>query len=228
MNYDKSNMLGVLEAFPEQCKEAVKLVRGVKVKGKFSNICVCGLGGSGIGGELLKPLAKKMLIFAHHSYGLPSFVNKNSLVVVVSYSGNTEESLSAYAEAKKRKAKVIAITSGGKLAEKDKNAIIVPTGYEPRAAIGYLFLTMVAVLSSNGIIPNQSAAINEAIRLLRPKESCKMAFMLAKKLYRKIPVFYASEDMGAVAYRIKTQVNENAKQPAFYHVFPEMNHNEIL
>ncbi|MBR9691268.1 bifunctional phosphoglucose/phosphomannose isomerase [Candidatus Woesearchaeota archaeon] len=227
MTYDKENMLDILQAFPEQCKEAIRLVRGFKIKGKFDSICVCGMGGSGIGGDLLKSLAKKTLVFAHHSYGLPNFVNKKSLVFVISYSGNTEETLSAYEEAKKRKAKIIAITSGGKLAEKVKDAVIIPGGLQPRASLGYLFLTMVAILSSNGLIPGQSAAMNEAIRLLIPKQISKEAFMMTKKLIGKIPVFYASDDLEAVAYRMKTQINENAKQPAFYHVFPEMNHNEI-
>ena len=227
LTFDKENMLETLQAFSEQCKEAVKLARGVKLKGKFVNICVCGMGGSGIGGELLKPFVKNIPVFSHHDYGLPNYVNKNSLVFIISYSGNTEQTLSAYSEAKKRKAKIIAITSGGKLAEKEKKAIIVPSGFQPRNAIGYLFLSMLAVLSNNRIIPNQSGAISETIRLLHPKQNSKEAFMLAKKLKDKIPVFYASEELAGAAYRMKTQVNENAKQPAFYHVFPEMNHNEI-
>ncbi|MEE9525377.1 MAG: bifunctional phosphoglucose/phosphomannose isomerase [Candidatus Woesearchaeota archaeon] len=229
MNYDKSDMLHVLEAFPAQCKDAVKLVRGFKIpKKKYSNICVCGMGGSGIGGELLKPLAKKQEIITHHDYGLPNKVNSKSLVIVVSYSGNTEESLSAFTEAKKRKAKVVSITSGGKLAEKDKQAIIIPSGYEPRAAIGYLFLTIVAVLSNNKLIPNQSSSISEAIKLLDAKITSRIAFLLAKKIIGTIPIYYINGEIGAVAYRMKTQINENSKQPGFYHVFPEMNHNEIL
>jgi glucose/mannose-6-phosphate isomerase len=226
MTYDKENMLKVLGSFPEQCRDAVKLARGVKVKGNFSNICVCGMGGSGIGGELLKPFSR-IPVFSHHDYGLPSYVRKKSLVVIVSYSGNTEETLSSYKEAKKRKAAVIAITSGGKLAEKEKKAIIIPSGLQPRAALGYLFLTMFAVLSNNKIIPSQSSAISEAISMLNTKQLSKEAFMLSKRMFGKIPVFYASNELGAAAYRMKTQVNENAKQPAFSHVFPEMDHNEI-
>ena len=164
MTYDKENMLGVLESFPEQCKEAVKLARGFKIKGKFANICVCGMGGSGIGGELLKPLAKKLNITTHHDYGLPKEVDKKSLVVCISYSGNTEETISAFDEAKKRKAKIVVITSGGKLVAKDKNAIIIPSGMQPRSAIGYLFLTMVAVLSNNGVILNQGSALYEILK----------------------------------------------------------------
>jgi len=230
VRYDKSNMLKTLEDFPKQCKKAVKLTYGFKLRKKrYKNICICGMGGSGIGGELLKPLVqyKKIRVIPHHDYGLPKEVDKDSLVIVVSYSGNTEETLSAHAEAKKRKANIIAITSGGLLADREKDAIKVPEGLEPREAIGYLFLPMVAILSKNKIIPNQSSAINEAIRKLHPKETKKKAFMLAKKLNKKIPVFYTSNELKAVAYRMKTQVNENAKQPAFTHIFPEMNHNEI-
>ena len=227
MKYDKGDMIDVLEDFPNQCKEAVLLAKGVKVKGKFSNICVCGMGGSGIGGELIKGFIKNIPVFNHHDYGLPKYINKKSLVIVVSYSGNTAETLSAFTEAKKRKAKVISITSGGKLAEKDRKAVLIPSGLQPRAAIGYLFVTMLSILSNNKVIPNQSKAIAELFRILNVKETRKKAFMLAKKMNKKIPVFYASEDLEAVAYRMKTQVNENAKQPAFSHVIPEMNHNEI-
>ncbi|MBD3354704.1 bifunctional phosphoglucose/phosphomannose isomerase [Candidatus Woesearchaeota archaeon] len=228
--YDRSNMLKILGDFPKQCRKAVKSTYGFKLKKKrYSNICVCGMGGSGIGGELLKPLVqyKNIKIIPHHDYGLPKEADKNSLVIVVSYSGNTEETLSAHSDARKKKANIIAITSGGLLGEREKDAVTVPKGLQPREAIGYLFLTMVAILSKNKIIPNQSSAINEAIRILHPKETKKKAFMLAKKMEKKIPVFYAPGELEAVAYRMKTQINENAKQPAFHHVFPEMNHNEI-
>ena len=230
MSYDKENMLGVLQDFPEQCKEAVKLAK-VSVKGKFSSICVCGMGGSGIGGDLLKSLVNNIPIYPVHGYKLPSYVDKKCLVIAVSFSGNTEETLSCYKEAKKKKMKVISITSGGKLADLDKNAIIIPKDkypdFQPRSAIGYLFLTMVAALSKNKIIPSQSGALAEVNKILNPKLCSKQGFLLAQKLKNKIPVFYASEELGAAAYRIKTAVNENAKQPSFYHIFPEMNHNEI-
>jgi glucose/mannose-6-phosphate isomerase len=228
VEYDKENMLGVLEAFSEQCKDAVKLARGVKISGKIKNIVVCGMGGSGIGGELLTKFSNHIPITAHHDYGLPKNVDKNTLVIVTSYSGNTEETLSCYDEAKKKKTKILSITSGGKLAEKDKKAVIVPSGYQPRAAIGYIFLLPLAILSNNRLVPNQGSAISEAIRHLDPRQSGKEAFMLAKKIKDKIPVFYSSNELTAVAYSMKTHVNENAKQPAFSNVIPEMNHNEIL
>ena len=226
MTYDKENMLGVLESFSEQCKEAVKLARGASIKGKFSSITVCGMGGSGLAGELLKPLAK-IPVYPVHDYNLPSYIDKKNLIIIVSYSGNTEETLSCFKQAKKKKCKILSITSGGKLAELDKKAIIIPSGMQPRSAIGYLFLTMVAVLSKARAIPNQASALNETIRILNSKLCSRQGFLLAQKLRGKIPVFYASNDLAAVAYRIKTAVNENSKQPAFHHYFPEMDHNEI-
>ena len=222
LTYDKSNMLGVLEEFPAQCKEAVKLAKGFKINGKFSNVCVCGLGGSGIGGDLLKALVSKIPVYPVHDYILPSYVDKKSLVVAVSFSGNTEETLSCFKQAKKKGIEIISITSGGKLAELDKKAIIVPKkseSFQPRSGIGYLFLTMVAVLSNNNIIPNQSSALAETIKL-SSKLCSRQGFLIAQKLRGKIPVFYSSENLAAAAYRIKTAVNENAKQPAFWHYFP--------
>jgi len=232
MIYDKSNMLGILENFRNQVKEAFKLAKKAKLpkisRSKISNIVVCGMGGSSAGGLLLAPFVKNIPLFVVRNYELPKYVNKNSLVLAVSYSGNTEETLSAYNEAKKRKATVVAITSNGKLAEKEgKNAIIIPSGFQPRIALGYTFIPMLVVLSKYKLIPNQDNAIRETIKSLVPKSTSKEGFMLSKILNAKIPVIYASEDMKGVAYVFKTLINENAKQPAFYHFLPEMNHNEI-
>jgi len=228
MTYDKENMIGVLDSFPKQCEDAAKIGRKFKIKGKFESIAVCGMGGSGIGGDLLKSLVKDIPVYPIHDYNLPKYVNKKSLVILVSYSGNTEETISCFKEAKKKRCRIFSITSGGKLSELDRNAVIVPKGYQPRNAIGYLFITMVSMLSSSRIIPNQSAAIKETLGILNPKLCGREGFLLAKRLKDKIPVFYSSEEMAMAAYRIKTAVNENSKQPAFYHYFPEMNHNEMV
>ena len=232
MASDKFNMLGKLQNFRNQVKDAFKIAKKAKLpkisKSKLSNIVVCGMGGSSAGGLLLAPFVKKYPLYIIRNYELPKYVNKNSLVLVVSYSGNTEETLSTYNEAKKRKATVIAITSNGRLAEKEKNkAIIVPSGFQPRVALGYTFIPLLIVLSRYRLIPNQDNAIRETIRSLVPKTCSKEGFMIAKNLNQKIPVIYASENMQAVAYVFKTLINENAKQPAFYHFLPEMNHNEI-
>jgi glucose/mannose-6-phosphate isomerase len=227
LGYDNENMIKVLDSFPEQCKEAIKLARGVKIKGSFDSIAVCGMGGSGIGADLLKSLVNNIPVYPIHGYNVPSYINKKTLFVAVSYSGNTEETIACFKEAKRRKCTMLSITSGGKLSELDKKAVLVPKGFQPRNAIGYLFLTMVAVLSNSKIIPNQSAAISEVMQILNPKKCSREGFLLANKLREKIPVFYSSEELAMAAYRIKTAVNENSKQPAFYHYFPEMNHNEM-
>ena len=226
-SYDKQNAKAKLDSFKEQCKVAVELSEGIKVNGKFSNICVCGMGGSGVGGKLLKAFEKDTLIVVHNDYGLPKMADKDSLVFVISYSGNTDEALSCFEEARKKKAKVITITSGGKLAELDKNAIIVPTGYQPRETLGYLFLPMLCVLSRSGLIIEQEKAISEMIDMLDSESAAREGMAIAKKIYGKIPVFYAAEEMNGVVYRMKAQINENAKQPAYCNVIPEMNHNEI-
>ena len=115
-------MRELIQSFPQQLKASLKSnkIEGPAISNSaISAVIVCGMGGSGIGGELLKPLAKNVDILTHHDYGLPKNVDKKSLVVIVSFSGNTEEAVSSYDEAKKRKAKVIVLTSGGKLADKD-------------------------------------------------------------------------------------------------------------
>ncbi|MBD3249097.1 bifunctional phosphoglucose/phosphomannose isomerase [Candidatus Woesearchaeota archaeon] len=225
---DKDNhMLKILEGFRSQCEEAYKLSRKIKVKGSFKNAVVCGMGGSGIAGHLIKAFEKKIPIYVHNDYGVPDVVNNKSLVIVISYSGNTEETLSAYSEAKKKKAKIVSITSGGNLAEKDKDALIVPPDLPPRAAMGYLFISALVAMARAKIISDQDTAIREAVKGLVSKTCSREGFMLAKKMNNKIPVFYGSEEMRGVVYRMKCQINENAKQPAFYNVFPEMDHNEI-
>ena len=185
MGYDKQNMLDKLDNFRNQVEEAFKLAKKAKLpkinKKKISNIIICGMGGSAAGGLLLQSFVKDVPVFVNRNYDLPKYVDKNSLVFCVSYSGNTEETLSAYNEAKKRKATVIAVTSGGKLAEKEKNAIIIPGGYQPRIALGFTFIPSLIILSRYKLIANQDNAIRETIRALVPKIDSKEGFMLAKK-----------------------------------------------
>src|SRR3989339_1167473 len=119
MVIDKSNMLEVLDNFPKQCKDALALPKGIMVKGEVTSIVVCGMGGSAIGGDLLKMYTNetKLPVFVVRDYKVPEFVDNYTLVFVVSYSGNTEETLSAFHDAKAKGAKIISITSGGRLAE---------------------------------------------------------------------------------------------------------------
>ena len=230
MVIDKSNMLEVLDNFPKQCKDALALPKGIMVKGEVTSIVVCGMGGSAIGGDLLKMYTNetKLPVFVVRDYKVPEFVDNYTLVFVVSYSGNTEETLSAFHDAKKKNANIIAITAGGQLHKEASKTIRIPSGLQPRAAIGYLFFPMLGVLYNSNLIDVKNAVLNEMLVLLSQNQGIKeTAEQLAKKIQGKIPIIYSSELLKPVAYRWQTQINENAKYPAYHSSFSEMNHNEI-
>ncbi|MEK6942599.1 MAG: bifunctional phosphoglucose/phosphomannose isomerase [Nanoarchaeota archaeon] len=231
MPTDASNMIKVLEGFSNQCKTAFELTKGMAVTGKVDKIVVAGMGGSAVGGDLLKSYMhdSKIPVFVVKDYSLPGFVDENTLVFCVSYSGNTEETLSVFDAATKKKAKIVVITSGGDLGAKAKKAIKIPSGLQPRASLGYLFLPMLGVLANSRIIELNEKEIKEMIDVLSNTEDFKKkGEELAKKIKGKTPIVYASDLFAPVAYRWKTQLNENSKSPAFSHVFPELNHNELV
>jgi glucose/mannose-6-phosphate isomerase len=229
MPIDSQNMLRVLKDFPTQCREALSLPKGISVSG-FSNIIVTGMGGSAIGGDLLKTCLweSKIPVYVNRSYTVPEFVNEESLVFAVSYSGNTEETLSAYRDAAKKKARIIGITSGGKLADECEKVIKIPGGMQPRAALGYLFFPMLGILHNSNSVRVKNQDLNEMLSALKEtSDFSDEGEAIAKKLRDKIPLIYSSDRMMPVAMRWKTQINENVKLPAFFNVFSEMNHNEI-
>ncbi len=244
--YDRADMRALLTGFPHQVESAVRIGREAKLvplKGKPSGIVVSGLGGSAIGGDLLRSyLADQVDIpfLINRHYTLPRFVGTSTLVVISSYSGNTEETIASYHEAMKRKAQIICFTSGGEigvLAKRNKQTLVLlPKGYPPRAALGYSFFPLMLALARYKIIPAQDAAIRETLALLK-KLSVRyrltgqknQALELARQLYNKVPVIYSSTDrFDAVNLRWRGQIAENAKTIAFGHVFPEMNHNELV
>jgi glucose/mannose-6-phosphate isomerase len=210
----------------------------------ISNIVLAGLGGSAIGGDLVRSylLSKLSVPFLiNRTYHLPGFVNKKSLVIASSYSGSTEESLSMFDEALKRGAKIVCITTGGKLAELAKQhnlpCIILPTGFQPRAALAYSFVPVLLTLERIGFTSAESANISEAAEMLDKYASeygsanlndSNHANLLAHTLIAKIPVVYSASDLfDSVNIRWRGQIQENAKHVAFGNVLPEMNHNEI-
>jgi glucose/mannose-6-phosphate isomerase len=203
------------------------------------------MGGSAIGGDLVRSyLADELKIpfLINRNYTLPNFVGPASLVIVSSYSGNTEETLSAYAEAKDRKAKIICICSGGKLMELAKQDgflwVKVPEGYPPRAALGYSFVLPLMILVLLKLAPDKQSELEETIKTLinglnsykaEKKTSENIAKQLALKLHKKLPIIYSAENhLDAVATRWKGQICENSKMLAFANFFPEFNHNELV
>ena len=230
MAIDSFNMLKVIEEFPHQCKTALELPKGMSVSGNVNKIVVAGMGGSAISGDLLKIYMhnSNIPVFVVRDYKVPNFVDENTLFFAVSYSGNTEETISAFESAVKKKAKVIAVTSGGSLGQIAKKVIKIPSGLQPRAALGYLFFPVLGVLVNSNIVDVKNSDITEMLDILSKAQDFKtVGERIAKKIAQRTPIIYASELLSAVAYRWKTQFNENSKSAAFHHAFSEMNHNEI-
>lgn len=244
--YDKSNMRKLLLEFPKQITEAVKIGNEAEVSYTSSDIhsiVLTGLGGSAIGGDVLRSYLSDELrvpIFVNRHYFLPEFVNEKTLVIVSSYSGNTEETIAAHHDAAKRGAKVLCISSNGetaKLAAKYKHPLItIPKGFPPRAALGYSFFPTLIAMSNMKLIASKEKEIKETISLLKKKSKVysslnaqNTALDIAKHLYTKLPVIYSSADrFDVVNVRWRGQLAENAKVLAFGHVLPEMNHNELV
>ncbi len=204
----------------------------------ISNIVITGLGGSGIGGTIISDLLKgisSIPIIVSKDYFLPEFVNKNTLVIVSSYSGDTEETVNAFNIAREKNAMIVCITSGGKIlataVEKNIDYIKIPGGLPPRAALGYSFPQLLKVLSFHKIISwNYVEEIKSAISLMDSgEEEIKLqAMVTAAKFFDKTPVLYSAPEFEGVTIRFRQQINENAKMLTWHHVIPEMNHNELV
>jgi glucose/mannose-6-phosphate isomerase len=244
---DPADMFRCVADFPLQVEEALRIGAGASLSVTSDNIrsiVLTGMGGSAIAGDLLRSyLAEEMRIpfLVNRSYGLPGWVDRNTLVIVSSYSGNTEETLASYRDAIDRKAAVLCITTGGeaeRLARKHGHSCIkVPPGLQPRAALGYSFFPLLLALSRMGFIKPRPADISETVAALKKKSQVyadlkspeNNALQMAKRLQGKLPVIYSASDrFDAVNVRWRGQICENSKHLAFGHVLPEMNHNEIV
>src|SRR5438067_9993754 len=245
---DPSDFLRVVEALPAQLGEAIGLARavdGLPPAEGLTAIAVLGMGGSGISGELcrsvLAPLAPVPVVTIRN-YDLPAWVGTDTLVFAVSYSGNTEETLSAFHKAAARGARVVAVTAGGAPAAEagagGYPAVVVPGGLMPRAALGYVAMPPLVVCGRLGLAPGLDTALDEAVEVsARRAAECHRsvpaasnpAKELAARLMGCLPLVWGSEGIaGAAAYRLKCQLNENAKVLAGWATFPELNHNEVV
>lgn len=245
--HDSQKMFGVLAELSAQLKEAFAIGSGIVIPENVkdvSHIIVTGLGGSAIGGDLLRSYLQYELnvpMQVNRNYYLPAYANSRTLVIVSSYSGGTEETLSAYEDAKKKGCQIVCVSSGGKLsvmAENDGYLVIkVPKGYQPRCALAFSFIPMLMLLVKLGLIKERDAQIKDLIRFISEKsagyttleQQDNPAIRIAEHLVGKIPVIYSSNDLlDIVNLRWRGQFAENAKTLAFGNYFPEMNHNEIV
>jgi glucose/mannose-6-phosphate isomerase len=242
---DKSNMLSFCVDAPKHYVEAARIAETVSISyPKPQTIVVAGMGGSTIGGELLKDWTRDKIavpIEACRDYSLPAYADKNTLVFVVSYSGETEESLSIFLDAIKRKCMIIGISSGGTLHEVAEKLnmphLLVPSGMAPRATLPYLFMPLPIFLEKIGLVSGVAPEFSETIKILKQVSNSNMPEQLLKDNFSKqlasnisgtVPVIYGFGTYRAVAQRLKTQFNENSKVPAKWEFFPELDHNEIV
>ncbi len=242
---DKGDMLNFCVNSAKLYGEASNLASKIKVNyPKPENIVVVGMGGSAIGGDLLKDWTRNKTVVpieVNREYQLPAYAGKRTLVLISSYSGETEESLSAFLDALKRKCMIFCVSSGGALLENAERLKVpylkVPGGMPPRAALPYLFVPMLICLEKLGLAKGASEELNDALKLLEeisknnaPDKPAKENFSktLALNIGETAPAVYGFGVYRSVAMRFKQQFNENSKCPAKWEVFSELNHNEIV
>lgn len=237
-NIDRENLRQVIADFPKQFKVGFDAAKNIRSKGKFNSLVVSGMGGSALPADILRIyLAEKgidLKLIQNRGYKLPKESYENSLNFFNSYSGNTEETLSSLEEALKNKLPAIGFAAGGKLVDICQNNslpyAVLPAGIQPRYATGYFFASMLQVLINAGIIEDETEKIIQSAEkinqeMARLEEQGKK---VSQELAEKTPIIYASEKFGALALIWKIKLNENAKTPAFWNVYPELNHNEMV
>ncbi len=234
-------MKELIEGFSGQLKEAMEIGTAATVTStseKIRNVIITGLGGSGIGGTIISQILDnniKVPVLVNKDYFLPEFAGEDTLVVVCSYSGNTEETLNAMNIAIDKGCVVRCISSGGKVIELAKQHsmehIVIPGGMPPRSCLAYSLTELFFMLHKSGLISDWFIEdFNKAIQLIESEDEHirSEAYYLAEKLHKKIPVIYSQSNYEGVSTRFRQQINENAKMLCWHHALPEMNHNELV
>jgi len=246
--HDPEGMLGHIAGLPDQCGAAWRDAQTVELPSAFqqvNRVVVVGMGGSAIGAALLQALAaphSRIPIHVVRDYDLPAFVGgPETLVIASSHSGNTEETISAFQQARDRGCRLMAAASGGKIAEMAKQFgapfMHVPYKSQPRAALGYSFVPLVAFASRLNWIDDQSEDLEEALAVMRAWNAelalespvvKNLAKRMAGQIMGRFAIVYGAGCFAEVARRWKGQFNENGKQFAAFEVLPEADHNALL
>ena len=223
-------MYNKIKDFPKQISDTIDNTNSLSINSDYDKVVIVGMGGSAIAGLIVKDLLPQINIVIERNYIPNTAINQNTLVIVSSYSGNTEETLSYYHSAKELTNNIFGITSGGELLETLKNDnkdyYVLPEGYPPRSATGYALTVLVRLLDSSLLEDISVDLLQSYSDKLSLEEST--AHVLAKKIYPTIPIIVTEESLTSVGFRLKSQLNENSKMLSYNITLPEMNHNEIV
>ncbi|MGI8633344.1 MAG: bifunctional phosphoglucose/phosphomannose isomerase [Solirubrobacterales bacterium] len=236
---DPSGQLADVRELPDHLRDALWRVEsaGLRLDPAPGGLVVCGMGGSAIGGALAQACFGDRLEAPLHcvsGYRLPSWVPADALVLCCSYSGTTEETVECYRQATERGLRRVVVTTGGVLgasAREDGVPVIpIPAGLQPRCAVGYMLVSVLQVAAAAGVGPQLRSEVEAAAELISSSQGALegQAETVAAAIEGSVPVVYGADLTAPVAYRWKTQVNENAKMPAFSHELPEADHNELV
>ncbi len=213
--------------FPKQCTLAEKTsIKLPFARGRIRSVVIAGMGGSGMAADAAAELfSLPVPVFVMKGETLPAFADEHTLLIAISYSGSTRETLRLVAEAQKKKCMIVGIASGGSLSQRVGHVVRVPAGMPPRASTPSLFFGIASVFAALGFVrPEAYSGIGAFLESQRSAIE-KQAAQIGKLLHNKLPVVYSSSS--AVARRFCGQLNENAKIIAHCAVFPEANHNEM-
>jgi glucose/mannose-6-phosphate isomerase len=244
---DPQGMLDAVMGLARDCREAFDAARTARVPSAdgATALLFCGMGGSAVAGDVVRAVFRGRLgipVEVNRSPVLPAYAGPHTLVVCSSYSGNTAETLAGFREAVRRGCRVLAITSGGTIADEAAPAgvpvVRVPPGFQPRAALGHLGFASLGALEAAGLLPRLDDDVSEAIAAVETVLSASAvdvpvggnpAKSLAWRIGDRVPVIWGADGVGAVAaMRWKTQMNENAKVPAWWSAMSELDHNEVV
>jgi len=221
-----------IQSFPSQISDAINNTKNLSISlDKIHRVVIAGMGGSAIAGLIMKDISPHLEIIVERNYFPNAIIDEGTLLIISSYSGNTEETLSYYKHASSFTKNIFGITSGGKLLKLLKNDkhdyCLLPKGYPPRSILGYTLTVLIKLLDEDELLD----LINiDLLQEYSDKFSLEDSEVhdLAQKIHSTFPVIITEEDLSSIGYRLKSQLNENSKMLSYNVTLPEMNHNEIV
>jgi len=225
-------MYNKIKDFPNQISDGINDVKSLSLSlDKVHRVVFMGMGGSAIAGSIIKDICPHLELIVERNYFPSATIDENTLLIICSYSGNTEETLSYYNHASSLTNNIFGITSGGKLLEllkkENRNHCILASGYPPRSILGYVLTILIGLLDEEGLLELLNIELLQDYSDKFSSEDNEV-FSLAKKIHSTLPVIITEEDLSSVGFRLKSQLNENSKMLSYNVSLPEMNHNEIV